>query len=153
VVVREQRENQKVGYRGHRRRSSDVAVLNAILNIHVLELARLEDLAAFLAFHKFRLFVAAHDLHTWVSARLFSAYIRRRDRRLGGHVIRIGPKVLMGSRGVFAPEFLGIVERLGALSSPLPVLCWEFVTKRIHRWLLPSPNSDPFRRIAIKPFN
>jgi hypothetical protein len=61
-------------------------------------------------------------------ARLLRIQIRGRCRRLGGHVIRIVPKSVLRSGGHIAPEFLGIVERSNALSSPLLTVCCEFVT-------------------------
>jgi hypothetical protein len=36
---------------------------------HVFEFARLENLATFQALYVFRIFVAGHNLHTWVFAR------------------------------------------------------------------------------------
>jgi hypothetical protein len=126
---------------------SDLRILNAVLNVHVLEFTGLEDLAAFFALHEFRFLVAAHNLHTWVLAGLLCAYVRRRDRRLCGHVIRIVPKVY-SFRGNIAPEFLGIVERPDALSSPLPPTGCEFVTGYQVRKETPSLMiSDSFCRI------
>jgi hypothetical protein len=85
-------------------------------------------------------------LYTWMLAGLLHAHIRRRDWRLCGHVIRIVPKV----QGSIAPEFLGIVERPNALSSPLLLVRCEFVTGYSHlggSGLRTPPVSDPFRRI------
>ncbi len=42
--------------------------LRPFLDVHVLEFAGLEDLAAFLALDEFRVFIAAHDLHAEVLA-------------------------------------------------------------------------------------
>ena len=47
----------------------------ALFDVHVFEFAGLEDLAAFQALDEFGVFIAAHDLHTRVLARL-SACLR-----------------------------------------------------------------------------
>ena len=100
-------------------RRSDVLILNTILDVHVLELAGLEDLAALFAFHEFRFLVAADNLYAGVPARLLLVHIRRRDRRLGGHVIRMVPQGYYSSRRRNCAGILGIVKRQNALSSPL----------------------------------
>jgi hypothetical protein len=50
------------------------------LDAHVLKLAGLEDLAALEAFHELRVFLAAHDLHARVLARLLACVLRMRER-------------------------------------------------------------------------
>lgn len=55
--------------RGHQVRKSKFAFLGALFDIHVFEFTGLKDLAAFLALDKFRIFIAADDLHAWVLAR------------------------------------------------------------------------------------
>jgi hypothetical protein len=53
--------------------------LNALFDVHVFELAGLEDLAAVFALYELGVFVAAHDLHTRMLTRLrFSGVLRRR---------------------------------------------------------------------------
>jgi hypothetical protein len=64
---------------------SDVAALGSFLDTHVLEFAVVEDFAAFQAFYEFSVFVAAHNLHTWMLARWFLVYALRGSGRLGSH--------------------------------------------------------------------
>ena len=64
---------------------SEFGVLRALFDAHVLKLAGLEDLAALLTFDEFGVFIAAHDLHTGMFARLRFLSAGRRRRRLGGH--------------------------------------------------------------------
>jgi hypothetical protein len=52
----------------------------ALLDAHVLEFAGLEDLAALEAFDEFSVFLAAHDLHAWMLARLLVCVLRMRQR-------------------------------------------------------------------------
>jgi hypothetical protein len=52
--------------------------LDALFDIHVLELAGLENLAAVFTFDKFSILVAAHDLHTKMLAGLRFTYALRR---------------------------------------------------------------------------
>jgi hypothetical protein len=84
-------------------RESDVAALGSFLDAHVLELAVVEDFAAFQAFHEFSVFVAAHNLHAWMLARWFLVYALRRSRRLGGH--KSGRVLNIRDGGTNAPEF------------------------------------------------
>jgi hypothetical protein len=56
-----------------------------LFDVHVLELARLEDFAAFLAFDEFGIFVAADNLYAEVLAGLRLACVLRGRGRLGGH--------------------------------------------------------------------
>ncbi len=105
--------------------ASDFRILNAIFDIHVLELAGLEDFPTFLALHEFRLFIAAYDLNTRMLARWLGIHVRRRGGRLGGHVIRMVPSVALPERGSYCAGILGIVERLYGLSSPLLSFCQD----------------------------
>src|SRR5215472_13601490 len=139
-----QRESLVESYRSHHSAKSGILILNPIFNVHVLELAGFEDLPAFLAFHKFRFLVAAHDLHTRVLARLLGVYVRRRGGRLGGHVIRMVPNV--SYKGVSGAGILGIVERLCALSSPLVSPECEIVTASLPTGINLSSISDRFSR-------
>jgi len=54
--------------------------LAAFFNAHVFEFTGFEDFATFQALHKFRIFVAAYDLHTWVLARLLLRVLSMRGR-------------------------------------------------------------------------
>ncbi len=56
------------------RRDSDFVFLRVLFDVHVFELAGLEDLAALFAFDEFAVFVAAHDLHARVLAGLLNFY-------------------------------------------------------------------------------
>jgi len=60
----------------HREKGSALRILNVVFDIHVLELAGFEDLAAFFALHEFRFLVAAHDLHSRMFAGLLRIHIR-----------------------------------------------------------------------------
>src|SRR5215472_13763161 len=82
----------------------DLLILRALFDVHVLELARFEDLAAFLALDEFRILITAHDLHTRMLTRLFHAGVLRRDGRLCGHTIRIAQEAL-AKRGDFRRNF------------------------------------------------
>jgi hypothetical protein len=55
------------GYIRHALAGLDV-FLRAFLDVHVLEFAGFEDLAALLALDELRIFIAAHDLHAEVLA-------------------------------------------------------------------------------------
>jgi hypothetical protein len=81
----------------------------SFLNAHVLEFARFEYFSALQAFHKFSVFVAAHNLNTRMLARLVG--VLRMRERLGGHksgsvalteVIGDGPA---GISGILAPLY------------------------------------------------
>ena len=109
-------------------RRSDVLILNTILDVHVLELAGLEDLAALFAFHELGFFVAAHNLYAGVPARLLLVDVRRRDRRLGTHVIRMVPEATIVPWGRFAPEFFGYCRTAERLVKPSE---GKFVTRRV----------------------
>jgi hypothetical protein len=74
-------------------RGLDFAVLGALFDIHVLELAGLEDLAALFALDELGVFVAAHNLYTQVFERLLRAYVLRRGQ-LRRHICG------MSSRGI-----------------------------------------------------
>jgi hypothetical protein len=52
----------------------------AIFDVHVLELAGLEDFAAVLAFDELGVLIAAYDLHAKMLARLRLDVLRRRGR-------------------------------------------------------------------------
>src|ERR1700756_3122725 len=112
-----QPESRKERYMSHCGEGSDLRILNAVLNVHVLEFTGLEDLAAFFALHEFRFLVAAHNLHTWVLAGLLCAYVRRRDRRLCGHVIRIVPKVYF-VQGQYCAGIFGYCRTARCLVKP-----------------------------------
>jgi hypothetical protein len=87
-----------------------IVFLRALFDVHVLKFAGLENFAALLALHELRVFVAAHNLNAWVPARCFDFCVLARNGRLGGHKIRKGWEI--------SPEFHGILERLGWMSSP-----------------------------------
>jgi hypothetical protein len=53
---------------------------------HVFEFTRLENLATFQALYVFRIFVAGHNLHTWVFARRFIRARFLASRVLGARV-------------------------------------------------------------------
>jgi hypothetical protein len=55
---------------------------NSLFDVHVLELAGLEDLSALLAFDELGIFVAADDLHAQMLAGLRRLYVLRRRGRL-----------------------------------------------------------------------
>ena len=50
------------------------------LDAHVFQFAGLEDFATLQAFHEFRIFFAAHDLHARVLAGLLAGVLRLRKR-------------------------------------------------------------------------
>jgi hypothetical protein len=52
----------------------------AFFDAHVLEFARLEDFAALEALDELGVFIAAHDLHARVLARLLSCVLRMGER-------------------------------------------------------------------------
>jgi hypothetical protein len=52
----------------------------AFLDAHILEFARLEDLAALEALHEFGVFFAADDLHARMFTRLFAHVLGMRER-------------------------------------------------------------------------
>jgi hypothetical protein len=52
--------------------------LDSLFDVHVLELAGFEDLAAIFALDEFGVFVAANDLHAKMLAGLWFAGVRRR---------------------------------------------------------------------------
>jgi hypothetical protein len=88
-------------------RRSQVFRASALFDVHVFEFTRLEDLAAFLAFNKFSVFIAAYDLHARMLAGLLTGCVGGRYGRLGGH--KSGSTVLrFNAEGTFA-EFSGIV--------------------------------------------
>lgn len=60
--------------------------MGVLFDVHVFELARLEDLAALFAFDEFGVFVAAYDLDLQVFARLLHIRVLRGDGRLGRHI-------------------------------------------------------------------
>jgi hypothetical protein len=86
-------------------------------DVHVFELAGLEDLAALFAFDEFAVFVAAHDLHARVLAGLLDFYAWAGRLRLGGHKYGTIPLRELRRKGDFA-RISGIVERHKSLSSP-----------------------------------
>jgi hypothetical protein len=53
---------------------------SAFFDAHVLEFAGLEDFAAFETFHELGVFIAAHDLHPRMLARLLPGVLRVRER-------------------------------------------------------------------------
>jgi hypothetical protein len=67
------------------RRGLGFGIPSALFDAHVLELAGLEDLAAFLTFDELGVFIAADDLHTGMLAGLLLLCAGRRRRRLCGH--------------------------------------------------------------------
>src|ERR1700756_1408034 len=69
---------------GYPDRESNLAFLGALFDIHVFELAGLEDFAALLAFDELGILGSADDLHAWVLARLLYITALRRGR-LWGH--------------------------------------------------------------------
>jgi hypothetical protein len=54
--------------------------LGTFFDAHVLEFAGFEDFAALKAFHELGVFLAAHDLHARVLARLLPGVLRMRER-------------------------------------------------------------------------
>jgi hypothetical protein len=54
--------------------------LGAFFDTHVLEFAGLEDFTALEAFYELGVFLATHDLHTRVLARLLVSVLRMRQR-------------------------------------------------------------------------
>ncbi len=52
----------------------------AFLDAHILEFAGLENLTALKTFDELRVFIAAHDLHARVLARLLAGVLRMRER-------------------------------------------------------------------------
>jgi len=103
---------------------SDIAALGSFLDAHVLEFAVVEDFAAFQAFYKLSVFVAAHNLHTWMLASSFLVYALRGRGRLGGH--KSGRVLETEGGGTQCTGISGILERLRGLSSPFTGICDEF---------------------------
>jgi hypothetical protein len=64
---------------------SDLSFLDIFFDIHVLEFAGLEDLAAFLTLDKLRILVASYDLYARMLARLLLVTALRRSGRLWRH--------------------------------------------------------------------
>jgi hypothetical protein len=126
-----------------RHANSCILILNAIFDIHVLELAGFEDFAAFFAFHEFRFLVAAHDLDTWMLARWLGVYVRATWRSCDPD----GPQGCLSFQGQFCAGILGIVERLNGLSSPLLTIHCEFVIVTLQAGNTALVNSECFRRI------
>src|SRR5580698_8915319 len=106
----QQRKADGRDYEGHatrsaRRRDSDFVFLCVLFDVHVLELAGLEDLAALFAFDEFAVFLAAHDLHARVLAGLLDFYAWAGRLRLGGHKIRNYPVERVKAEGGFRQNF------------------------------------------------
>ena len=131
------------------RHGSGFAAGRAFFDVHVLELAGFEDLAAFLAFDKFGVFVPADNLHARVLTRELWLSVFRRRGQLRGH----NPEVCLSHRSVEAGfrRISGIVKRLGGLSSPLSnQMLWISYGCEINlresqgpmRTLCPRKNSD-----------
>jgi hypothetical protein len=106
-------------------------------DVHVLELAGLEDLAALFAFDEFAVFLAAHDLHARVLAGLLDFYAWAGRLRLGGHKYGTIPLRELRRKGDFA-RISGIVERPEGLSSPSNAGSGRFCP-------LPNPEAVDFR--------
>ena len=58
-----------------------VGILRLLFDVHVLELAGVEDFAALLALDELRFFIAAHDLHTRVLTGLLHVFCVLKRRR------------------------------------------------------------------------
>jgi hypothetical protein len=121
--------------------SSDF-VLRSLFDVHVLELAGLEYLAAFLAFYELRLLVPAYDLYARVLARRLYITAWSRCRRLGGHKSGSSPNneerrgdVFAGISRYFRPA-LGVVK-------PSVLSCRKFVTRFLDRPPIPLELPDP----------
>jgi hypothetical protein len=96
-------------------RRLNFALRGSFFDVYVLKFAGLKDFSALQAFHKFRVFVTADNLHAGVLAGLPLNYGLRRGGRLWGHNPERPPELWRwdGFRRIS-----GILERLSGLSSP-----------------------------------
>jgi len=129
--------------RGSSKGRLEFAVLRALFDAHVPELAGFENLSTFQAFHKFGIFVATDDLHSRVFARL-AIYALRRSGRLWGH--KSGMSQDCGGGTKFA-GISGILKRQRGMSSPRILHCREFVTRPLAP--LPSQTGNPTLSLAL----
>jgi len=81
----------------------EVRLLRLFLDVHVLELAGLEDLATLYTLDKFGVFIATDNLYAQMFAGRFHTRILWRNRRLGTHRPVITRR--MGEGSTFSLEF------------------------------------------------
>jgi hypothetical protein len=135
-------------------RTSNLALVGAFFDIHVLEFTGFKDLAAFLTLDEFRILVPAHNLHARVPAgRLYVSGLRGRGR-LWSHNPGRSPDE--PERRLFFVGISGILDRHCSLSSPQSLSWCEFMTKGRRRpgiRILAQAKSDRNHRIRHKPLS